>query len=155
MPLFPKALGSLNFINLVRLGFANCIFCWSLCYNALTMPSRNTPQTKDDLRQFRRVEVSIITHLRAVSDGRLLKTVEQVFPIPLDKQLKTMLNWAVKDFGISYTTAMESCLAKWFKELETDKAVYQDMRKAYPHLPEFHVSFYIGRHLTWIHEKSV
>jgi hypothetical protein len=114
------------------------------------MPDRNIPQTKDDLRQFSKVEVSIITHLHAVSDGRLLHTVEQVFPIRLDKQLRTMLNWAVKDFGISYTTAMETYLAKWFKSLAADSVVHQDMRTAYPHLPEFHISFYIGKPLTWI-----
>jgi|RhiMetdeSRZDD1v2_1073273.scaffolds.fasta_scaffold149915_2 hypothetical protein len=125
-------------------------FCWSICYNARSMPSRNIPQTRDDLRQFRKVEVSIITHLHAVADGRLLQTVEQIFPIPLDKKLRTLLNWAVKDFGISYTTAMESSLAEWLKALAADKAVHQDMRKAYPHLPEFHISFSIGKHLTWI-----
>jgi hypothetical protein len=119
------------------------------------MPSRNIPQTRDDLRQFSKVEVSIITHLHAVSDCRLLEATEKLFPIQLDKKLRTQLNWAVKDFGISYTTAMESLLAEWFKALAEDPQVHQDMRKAYPHLPEFHVSFYIGKQLTWIKAKGV
>jgi hypothetical protein len=112
------------------------------------------PQTKQELKDFSRVEVSIITHLHAVSDGRLLETVEQVFPIPLDKQLRTVLNWAVKDFGISYTTAMEAYLAEWFKTLAADKAVQQDMRKAYPHLPKFHITFSIGNPITWIQASN-
>jgi len=111
------------------------------------------PQTKQELRDFSRVEVPIITHLHAVSDGRLLEAVEQVFPISLDKKLRTQLHWAVKDFGLSYTTAMESYLAEWFKALAEDPQVQQDMRKAYPHLPEFHVSFYIGKPITWIKTK--
>jgi hypothetical protein len=44
------------------------------------------PQTKQELKDFSRVEVPIMTHLHAVSDGRLLETVEQVFPIRLDTQ---------------------------------------------------------------------
>jgi hypothetical protein len=61
-----------------------------------------------------------------------------------------MLNWKVKDFGISYTTTMESYLDEWFKALTADEAVQQDIRNAYPHLPEFHISFYIGNPITWI-----
>jgi hypothetical protein len=109
-----------------------------------------SPQTKHDLKKFRRVEVSIMTHLHAVADGRLLEATEKLFPIQLEKKLRTQLNWAVKDFGISYTTAMESLLTEWFKSLAEDPQVHQDMRKAYPHLPEFRVSFYIGKQLTWI-----
>jgi hypothetical protein len=114
------------------------------------MLNRNIPQTKDDLRQFSKVDVAIITHLHAISDGRLLEATEKLLPISLDKKLRTQLNWAVKDFGISYTTAMESLLTEWFKALAEDPQVHQDMRKAYPHLPEFRVSFYIGKPLTWI-----
>jgi len=66
-----------------------------------------------------------------------------------------MLNWAVKDFGISYTTAMESLLAEWFKALAADPQVHQDMRTWYPHLPEFHVSFYISKPITWIKTMGV
>jgi hypothetical protein len=112
------------------------------------------PQTKQELKDFSRVEVSIMTHLHAVSDGRLLEAVEQVFPIRLDKQPRTTLNWAVKDFGMSYTFAMELYLSEWCKALAADKAVQQDMRTAYPHLPEFHVSFYIGKQLTWIKARN-
>ena len=108
------------------------------------------PQTKQELRDFSRVDVPIITHLHAVSDGRLLEAVEQVFPMQLDKKLRTQLNWAVKDFGVSYTTAMESYLAEWLKALADDPQAQQDMRTAYPHLPEFHASFSIGKQLTWI-----
>jgi hypothetical protein len=109
-----------------------------------------TPQTKQELRDFSRVEVSIMTHLHAVSDGRLLEAAGQLFPIQLDKKLRTQLNWAVKDCGVSYTTAMESLLVEWFKSLAEDPQAQQDMRKAYPHLPEFHASFYIGKPITWI-----
>jgi hypothetical protein len=71
------------------------------------------PQTKQELRDFSRVDVPIMTHLHAVSDGRLLEAVEQVFPIQLDKKLRTQLNWAVKDYGVSYTTAMEGSVASF------------------------------------------
>ena len=111
-------------------------------------------QTKHDLKKFRRVEVSVTTHFHSVSDGRLLHTVQQVFPIPLDKKLKTMLTWAVNDFGISYTTAMELDLAEWFKSLATDETVQQDMRKSFPHLPEFHVAFCLGKQLAWIQSPN-
>jgi hypothetical protein len=113
------------------------------------------PQTKQELRDFSRVDVAIITHLHAVSDDRLLEAVEQVFPIQLDKKLRTMLNWAVNDYGVFYTAAMEFYLVEWFKALAEEPQAQQDMRKAYPHLPEFHVSFYIGKHLTWIKAKGV
>ena len=113
------------------------------------------PQTKQELKKFRRVEVSVVTYLHAVSDGRLLKTVEQVFPIPLDKKLRTMLNWRVKDLGISYETAMEFYLVEWFKALSEDKTAQQDMRRAYPDLPAFDVTFNIDMQLTWIPAKGV
>ena len=113
------------------------------------------PQTKQELKKFRRVDVSVVTHLHAVSDGRLLKTVEQVFPIPLDKKLRTMLNWRVKDLGISYESAMDLYLADWFQALAEDKTVQQDMRKAYPDLPEFPVSFYSDKQSTWVPAKGV
>jgi hypothetical protein len=113
------------------------------------------PQTKQELKKFRRVDVSVVTYLHAVSDGRLLKTVEQVFPIPLDKKLRTMLNWRVKDLGVSYETAMDFYLVEWFKALSEDKTVQQDMRTAYPDLPAFDVEFYSDKQLTWVPVKGV
>jgi hypothetical protein len=113
------------------------------------------PQTKQELKKFRRVDVSVVTHLHAVSEGKLLKTIERVFPIPLDKKLRTMLNWAVKDFGISYEAAMDSYLVEWFQMLAEDKTVQQDMCKAYPDLPEFSVSFYSDKQITWVPAKGV
>ena len=65
-----------------------------LPFDIISLPAMQTiniPQTKHDLKKFTRVEVSIMTHFHAVSDDRLLKSVEQVFPIPLNRQLKTML----------------------------------------------------------------
>jgi hypothetical protein len=50
------------------------------------MQAMAIPQTKQELRDFSRVDVPIITHLHAVSDGRLLEATEKLFPIQLDKK---------------------------------------------------------------------
>ena len=108
------------------------------------------PQTPHDLKRFSHVEVSIMTHLHAVSDGRLLESVAQTIRLPLDENVRTTLTWAVKDFGISYETAMEAYVAEWFKALAEEKQVQQDMRETYPHLPAFRASFSLHKPPTWI-----
>lgn len=114
----------------------------------------NSPQTKNDLKNFSRVDVPIMTHLHAVRDGKLLKSIKQVFPIPLDKDLRAKLCLIVEENGISFTMAMEAMLMTWFEELAAKKDAQEDIRKGYPHLSDFRASFHVQKKISWVKAQS-
>jgi hypothetical protein len=114
------------------------------------MPDRNIPQTTHELKQFSKIEVTIMTHFHAVSDGRLLESVEQSVTLPIDEELRSTLRWTVEEHGVSLSLALGAYLVTWLEQLAAEPEVQQEICESYAHLPKYHVSFHLSKPPTWI-----